>query len=73
MMHTTLDQYIGKWTTEEHESFIEGLEQYGKNWDLIKEKVLEFTNLHLQIPTRTVCQVRTHAQKYFSKLEKDVY
>ena len=38
-------------------------------------RVLEWCELsvrYLQIPTRTVCQVRTHAQKYFSKLEKDV-
>ncbi len=27
--------------------------------------------LVLQIPTRTVVQIRTHAQKYFQKLQKD--
>ena len=51
----------GRWTQEEHKVFLKGLEQYGKQWKLIAA----------MIGTRTVVQVRTHAQKYFQKIERD--
>ncbi len=47
--------YSGRWTLEEHSLFLKGLEFYGKGWKKIAEL----------IKTRTVVQVRTHAQKYF--------
>eukprot|EP01036_Dinobryon_divergens_P022910 gene22910-31214_t len=50
----------GRWTKEEHLTFIKGLELYGKGWKKI-------ANL---VKTRTVVQIRTHAQKYFLKLAK---
>jgi len=50
----------GRWTEEEHEVFLQGLEKHGKQWKLIAS----------MIGTRTVVQVRTHAQKYFQKLER---
>jgi SHAQKYF class myb-like DNA-binding protein len=50
----------GRWTTEEHQLFEDGLRKYGKQWKRIAE----------EIPTRTVVQIRTHAQKYFLKLAK---
>lgn len=50
----------GRWTREEHLAFVKGLELYGKGWKKIA----------LLIKTRTVVQVRTHAQKYFLKLQK---
>lgn len=50
----------GRWSREEHHLFIRGLELYGKGWKKI-------ANL---IKTRTVVQIRTHAQKYFQKLSK---
>ena len=40
--------------------FVRGLELHSKQWKLIAEL----------IKTRTVVQVRTHAQKYFQKLLK---
>ena len=50
----------GRWTHAEHEMFVKGLEAHSKQWKLIAEL----------IKTRTVVQVRTHAQKYFQKLLK---
>jgi len=53
-------EHTGRWGNEEHELFLRGLELYGKGWKKI-------ANL---IKTRTVVQIRTHAQKYFQKLAK---
>jgi SHAQKYF class myb-like DNA-binding protein len=50
----------GRWTAEEHRLFLEGLEQHGKGWKKIASL----------IKSRTVVQIRTHAQKYFQKLAK---
>lgn len=50
----------GRWTHEEHELFIKGLRLHNKQWKLIAEL----------IQTRTIVQIRTHAQKYFQKLIK---
>ncbi|KAJ1457051.1 hypothetical protein M885DRAFT_438586 [Pelagophyceae sp. CCMP2097] len=51
----------GRWTDEEHSRFLQGLELYGKKWTKVADVV----------GTRTTVQVRSHAQKYFQKLEKD--
>jgi len=51
---------IGRWTDTEHSVFLEGLEKHGKQWKTIAS----------MIGTRTVVQVRTHAQKYFQKMER---
>lgn len=40
--------------------FLKGLEMHGKGWKKIAKL----------IKTRTVVQIRTHAQKYFQKLAK---
>lgn len=50
----------GRWTAEEHSLFLEGLELHGKGWKKIAGL----------IKSRTVVQIRTHAQKYFQKLAK---
>lgn len=50
----------GRWTAEEHRLFLQGLEQHGKGWKKIATL----------IKSRTVVQIRTHAQKYFQKLAK---
>eukprot|EP00616_Rhizochromulina_sp_CCMP1243_P018883 CAMPEP_0118978964 /NCGR_PEP_ID=MMETSP1173-20130426/24864_1 /TAXON_ID=1034831 /ORGANISM="Rhizochromulina marina cf, Strain CCMP1243" /LENGTH=327 /DNA_ID=CAMNT_0006929203 /DNA_START=69 /DNA_END=1048 /DNA_ORIENTATION=+ len=50
----------GRWGSEEHKLFLRGLELYGKGWKKIASL----------IKTRTVVQIRTHAQKYFQKLAK---
>ena len=53
-------EHTGRWSTEEHDLFLKGLELYGKGWKKIAQL----------IKTRTVVQIRTHAQKYFQKLTK---
>lgn len=58
-MQLTLN-IAGRWTSEEHNLFLQGLKLYNKQWKLIADLV----------KTRTVVQIRTHAQKYFQKLEK---
>lgn len=56
----TGEEKVGRWTEEEHEMFLEGLKLHGKQWKTIAT----------MIGTRTVVQVRTHAQKYFQKMER---
>jgi SHAQKYF class myb-like DNA-binding protein len=50
----------GRWTAEEHRAFLSGLATYGREWKRVA----------LHIPTRTSSQVRSHAQKYFTKLQQ---
>lgn len=52
----------GRWTEEEHRLFLIGLEQFPyRAWKKIATL----------IQTRTVVQIRTHAQKYYQKLAKE--
>lgn len=51
----------GRWTEEEHNAFLKGLEVYGKKWPEIASLV----------KSRTPTQCRTHAQKHFLKLSQD--
>jgi SHAQKYF class myb-like DNA-binding protein len=51
---------VGRWSDHEHRVFLDGLNHYGKQWKTIAT----------MIGTRTVVQVRTHAQKYFQKMER---
>lgn len=55
-----INENTGRWTREEHHLFLKGLELYGKGWKKIAAL----------IKTRTIVQIRTHAQKYFLKLQK---
>jgi len=52
----------GRWTKEEHQRFVEAIKTHGKNWKKVEEYVA----------TRTGAQIRSHAQKFFLKLEKEV-
>lgn len=54
-------QSTGRWTHEEHQTFLQGLGTCGREW----KKVASL------IPTRSSAQIRSHAQKYFSKVQKE--
>lgn len=50
------------WTPEEHQRFLEALQKYG-------HKDVKAISMH--VSTRNATQVRTHAQKYFLRLERE--
>ena len=50
----------GRWTRDEHFRFLEALKMYGKEWKKVQQHVC----------TRSSTQARSHAQKFFVKLEK---
>lgn len=52
-------EITGRWTRAEHQKFLEALGLYGRNWKMIQEYV----------GTRSATQARSHAQKYFAKLQ----
>lgn len=45
----------GRWTRAEHDKFMDALEKYGRDWVKVQKKV----------KTRTLLQIRSHAQKVF--------
>jgi len=51
----------GRWNASEHAAFLQGLALYGREWKRVAA----------DIPTRSASQVRSHAQKYFAKLQKE--
>jgi SHAQKYF class myb-like DNA-binding protein len=55
-------EQTGRWTKMEHELFLRALKKFGKEWKRVAAMV----------GTRTVVQTRTHAQKYFQKLQKAI-
>jgi len=63
---TTLASSVGKssgrWTRAEHLRFIEAIKLYGKSWKHVEDHIV----------TRTSAQIRSHAQKYFQKVEKEL-
>lgn len=50
----------GRWTRLEHFKFLEALKMFGKEWQKVQQHVY----------TRTSTQARSHAQKFFVKLDK---
>jgi SHAQKYF class myb-like DNA-binding protein len=51
------------WTQEEHQKFLIAIEMYGKK---------DLKNIAKYVGSRSIAQVRTHAQKYFAKIDKEL-
>lgn len=52
------EESTGRWTPDEHRLFLEGIMLYGKDWKKMQPL----------IKTRSLVQIRTHAQKVFKKI-----
>lgn len=52
----------GRWTCKEHQLFLEGLIIYGNEWKMVQKN----------IQTRSCTQARSHAQKFFIKIRKNI-
>ena len=49
----------GRWSKDEHDKFLEGIQLYGMDWRSVKKF----------IDTRTLIQVRSHAQKFYLRMK----
>lgn len=57
----TISKQRERWTDEEHNKFLEALKLYGRAWRQIEEHV----------GTKTAVQIRSHAQKFFTKVVRE--
>ncbi|KAF6139009.1 hypothetical protein GIB67_010735 [Kingdonia uniflora] len=54
----TITKQRERWTDDEHNRFLQALKLYGRAWQRIEE----------HIGTKTTVQIRSHAEKFFSKV-----
>ncbi|XP_049385285.1 protein REVEILLE 1 [Solanum stenotomum] len=57
----TISKQRERWSEEEHKKFLEALKLHGRAWRRIEEHV----------GTKTAVQIRSHAQKFFSKVVRE--
>ncbi|CAN6481486.1 unnamed protein product [Victoria cruziana] len=57
----TITKQRERWTEDEHKKFLEALKLYGRAWRKIEE----------HIGTKTAVQIRSHAQKFFTKVVRE--
>lgn len=57
----TISKQRERWSEEEHKKFLEALRLHGRAWRRIEEHV----------GTKTAVQIRSHAQKFFSKVVRE--
>ena len=57
----TITKQRERWTDDEHERFLAALKLHGRAWRKIEE----------HIGTKSAVQIRSHAQKFFSKLQRE--
>jgi len=57
----TITKQRENWSDEEHQKFLEAIKLYDRDWKKIEK----------HIGTKTVIQIRSHAQKHFMKVQKN--